>query len=533
MKKAIPLILLLILLISVSCANRGNPSGGDRDTTPPVIQKSDPENFSVNFSADEIEIQFDEFVKIKNISKNLIISPPMDPEPQITPLGSASKKINIKIYDTLRANTTYALNFGESIVDNNEENPFSFYKYVFSTGDFIDSLTLEGGITDALDKQAEEFVSVMLYEVDSTYSDSVVYKEKPDYITNTLDSITFYKLENLKPGKYRLIALKDENSDFTFDQAVDKIGFIDEYVEIPSDEFYDIQLFKEEIDFKAFRPRLSGHQKIAFGYAGNPESMKIDLVSDVPADYISKLTKESDADTLSYWFRPKLELDSLVFKVSGPKSVDTFSVRLRDQLKDSLVITQFRDGPDSFEKSLRIQANIPLNSIDRSQMKLIDKDSADVAFDAVLDSLNNRLSFEFDKTESNVYRLKLYPGALTDLFENTNDTLDFSVRTKALYEYGNMRLIPRNGKYPLIVQLIDQNDKVISERYLKSEQAVDFTNLNPGRYSVRVIFDQNGNGKYDPGSFLLKRQAERVSYYPEEIEIRASWNFIEEFILQD
>ncbi|NNF81628.1 MAG: Ig-like domain-containing protein, partial [Flavobacteriaceae bacterium] len=444
MKKAFPLIIIFLLLISVSCANRGNPSGGERDTTPPEIVKSDPENLGTNFTADEIEIQFDEYVKIKELSKNLIISPPMDPEPQITPLGSASKKITIKIYDTLRPNTTYALNFGESIVDNNEENPFPFYKYVFSTGGYIDSLTMEGGITDALDKQAEEFVSVMLYEVDSTYSDSLIYKEKPDYITNTLDSLTTYKLENLKPGKYRLIALKDENSDFTFDQAIDKIGFVEDFIEIPTDQFYDIQLFKEKVDFKAFRPRLSGHQKIAFGYAGDPELMDIKLITRVPDSFNSRITQAKDKDTLSYWFRPKLELDSLIFKVSGPKTIDTFTVRLKDQLKDSLVISPFRDGPETFEKPFEIDANLPLTTIDRSQIKLIDKDSADVSFNLVLDSLKNRLRFEFEKTESNNYRLKLYPGALTDFFENTNDTLSYSIRTKAVSDYGNLRLIPRN-----------------------------------------------------------------------------------------
>ena len=113
-RKALLLFPLLIFLFGISCANRGTPSGGEKDTTPPVIVKSEPENFTTGFSVDEIEIQFDEYVKIKNLSKNLIISPPMDPEPQITPLGSASKKITIKLFDTLRPNTTYTFNFGES-----------------------------------------------------------------------------------------------------------------------------------------------------------------------------------------------------------------------------------------------------------------------------------------------------------------------------------------------------------------------------------------------------------------------------------
>ena len=132
--------LVLVSLILTHCANRGTTSGGDKDVTPPVVIKSVPENFSVNFDATEIKIYFDEYIKMKDLQRQLIISPPMDPEPEITPLGTASKFITIRISDTLLPHTTYAFNFGESIADNNEGNLFPYYKYVFSTGSYIDSL---------------------------------------------------------------------------------------------------------------------------------------------------------------------------------------------------------------------------------------------------------------------------------------------------------------------------------------------------------------------------------------------------------
>ena len=125
------IFLLVISLVFVTCANRGTPTGGEKDITPPIIIKSIPENYSVNFNVKEIKIYFDEYIKIRNLQKQLIISPPIDPEPEITPLGSASKYITIKLFDTLQPNTTYAFNFGESIVDNNEGNPYPFYRYVF------------------------------------------------------------------------------------------------------------------------------------------------------------------------------------------------------------------------------------------------------------------------------------------------------------------------------------------------------------------------------------------------------------------
>ncbi|NNK88089.1 MAG: Ig-like domain-containing protein [Flavobacteriaceae bacterium] len=520
-------------MLIFNCANRGNPSGGPRDTTPPVITRSSPDNFTTGFTSDEITVYFDEYIKIKDLRKNLIISPPMDPEPLITPLGSASKRITIKILDTLRENTTYAFNFGESIVDNNEENPFPFYKYVLSTGDYIDSLQVRGSIADALEKSAEEFVSVMLYEVDSSYTDSIVYKEKPDYITNTLDSTSTFSLENLKAGTYRLIALKDGNNNFTFEQKVDKIGYVEEMISVPTTDSFNIELFKESTDFKAFKPRLAGHQKIAFGYDGSAEEMKIKLLSPVPDDFKSLITKDPKSDTLYYWFNPKLEIDSLLFEVKGPKTIDTFDVRFKDQLKDSLVVKQYRRNPVTFSDPFELEGNLPLSGVDENFIRLINKDSMEVDFRASIDSLNNRIRFDFEKKESENYNFRLLPGALSDLFGNSNDTLNYSIKTKALSDYGNLRLILRNGKFPLIVQLLDTADLVVVEKYVQDSEPVDFTNLNPGRYFIRVIYDSNQNGKYDPGSFLRKEKPERVSYFPEVIEVRASWNFIEEFTLQD
>ncbi len=267
--------IISIAITLVSCANRGSPSGGDKDEEPPVIVDEVPENFSTNFKGDEIRIYFDEYVKINDIRKQLIISPPMDVDPVIIPMGSASKYISIKIKDTLQKNTTYAFNFGESIVDNNEGNPYPYYRYVFSTGDTIDSLSVRGYVEDALLEEPDTFISVMLYEVDSTYTDSIVYKEKPRYITNTLDSLTTFSIDNIKAGTYKLIALKDKNGNYKFDQKDDKIAFHEEFISVPSAAEYKLTMFKEEANFKAIKPKQEGRNKIMFPYEGDYESMRI------------------------------------------------------------------------------------------------------------------------------------------------------------------------------------------------------------------------------------------------------------------
>jgi len=524
--------IVIISIVISNCANRGTPSGGEKDITPPVITKSEPENYSINFKAKEIKIYFDEYIKIKDLQKQLIISPPMDPEPEITPLGSASKYITIKITDTLLPNTTYAFNFGESIVDNNESNPYPYYRYVFSTGDYIDSLNVNGFITDALNRKPDEYVSVLLYEKDSTFNDSIIYKEKPKYITNTLDSITTFKLENLKAGEYLMIALKDENSNYTFQQKTDKIGFLKEFITVPTDSIFEIKLFKESIDFNATRPKLISGNKIAFGYEGDAEKMKIELLSQVPEDFKSLITQDTEKDSLNYWYQPNIKVDSLLFKVTNTNFIDTLTVRIKNQIKDSLVLKPLESRALRLTEDFELQANIPFISIDETKISIIDKDSINVNFTAKLDAFKNIYKFSFDKKEENRYIIKMLPGALKDFFEAENDSLSYGIRTKALSDYGDIRVNLVNAIYPVIVQLVNQQGSVEAEKLSKSNLPIDFLTITPGKYYLRVMFDTNENKKYDSGTYLKKRQPERVSYYPDLLDIRAYSEQVFEFILK-
>ena len=244
-KSIFKFICLLFVIVMASCAKRGSITGGTKDTIAPVLKASFPKNMSTNFNGKEIKLVFDEYVKLKNINKQLIISPPMKNQPEILPYN-ASKIITIKLKDTLQPNTTYSFNFGQSIEDNNEGNAYPQFKYVFSTGSYIDSLKINVKVKDALEKKTDNFVSVMLYEINEKFNDSTIYKQSPRYITNTLDSLKVVTLENIKAGKYLLIALKD-NGNNKFNPKVDKIGFQKQYITIPNDTIFEIELFKEKL----------------------------------------------------------------------------------------------------------------------------------------------------------------------------------------------------------------------------------------------------------------------------------------------
>jgi uncharacterized protein (DUF2141 family) len=527
------LILLAIIgLLFAQCANRGTPSGGEKDVTPPVIVKSEPENFSTNFTAKEIKIYFDEYIKIKDLQKQLIISPPMNTEPEITPLGSASKYISIKIFDTLQPNTTYAFNFGESIVDNNESNPYPYYRYVFSTGSYIDSLQVNGRVEDALNQKPEEFVSVMLYEVDSTFTDSIIYKEKPKYITNTLDSTSTFQLDNLKAGRYLLVALKDKNNNYTFQQKDDKIGFKKEFITVPTDTTYVLKLFKEVPNFKALRPHLVSGNKIAFGFEGDAEHMNINILSDVPEGFEHRIIKDVKSDSLYYFFKPDIKADSLVFQVSNINYVDTLTVRTKTLEKDSLIISVKSASNLKLNEDFVLTANNPLLALEDSKISIMAKDSSWVRFKPTFETISNSYTFKFDKKPETAYKIQMLPGAVRDFFGATNDTLNFTVRTRALSDYGNLRLILKNAVYPIIVQLVSPQGEVKTELYSTQAEPLDFIYISGGNYLIRVIYDANGNKKYDTGNYLKKIQPERVSYYPTPLEIRSGWDYVETFILK-
>ena len=530
------IFVFIIVLVSYQCAQRGTPTGGPKDIAPPELIRAEPPNMSINFKDQKIRLYFNELVKLKDIQKQLIVSPPLKYTPVLSPQGNANKYVEITIKDTLAANTTYTLNFGQGIVDNNEENPLPFFTYVFSTGDYIDSLELTGVITDAFNKKVDEFVSVMLYKIDSSYTDSTLYQKPPNYITNTLDSAVIFKLRNLKEGKYALFAIKDIAGNNIFDQKTDKIGFVEDTINLPTDSIYLLNLFKEIPDYGVAVPSMEASNKISFGYYGDGSAIDIESITKLPDTVRSIITKEREKDTLNFWFTP-YTMDSILFSITNEnlKISDTFNVKSRKVQFDSLRLSLNQQGNIEFEKPIKVLVNTPLVSFDSTKIKLTDKDTLLVANNLKLDTLENQLNFDFKILPNQSYKIELLPGAITDFFDNTNDTVVYNLRTKSVADYGNLslELNGNNITYPIIVQLTNEKGEIQREIYANKPQTYTFNNLNPGKYMARVIFDSNKNRKWDTGNFLKKIQPEKISYYPNLIELRANWEKIETFNLID
>ncbi len=525
--KKIQSLFLIVLVLSFSqCAKKGRPDGGPKDEDAPLFVTANPPYETINFDKNEINIYFNEYIKLKDLSKQLIISPPLNPEnpPLISPQGSPSKYINIQILDTLLENSTYIFDFGNSVQDNNESNTLERFKYVFSTGAYIDSLTLSGSVKNSFKSESVENIKLLLYRLDSAYTDSAVYNRKPDYVTSTLDSSN-YEFSNLRKGNYLLVALNDARSDYVFNPKTDEIGFFKDTISLPRDTIIktELSIFKEELPYIFRRGKEIRKGQLIFGYQGKPSNLKVETLSVVPDNFQTIILPEKGKDTLNLWHSP-IEKDSLIFKISNNNIIDTITVALRKKQLDSLTVTKITGGVLNIKDTLFFSTNNPIIKIDTSKINFVHTDSINISYEAFISKKESTVGFLFEKKFKTSYKLNLYPDALVDIFETSNDTVTSQFRTRSIEDYGEISLSIQNPKkVPVIIQLTDINDVTVAQETSSENKTISFNYLIPKKYKIRIIYDTNNNGKWDTGNYLEKKQPEPVQYFPEVQEIRPNW----------
>jgi hypothetical protein len=524
------------MFIVSSCARTGRPDGGPKDESAPLFVTANPAYETVNFNKKEIRLNFDEFVVLKNLNKQLVVSPPMKNPPLITPQGTPSKFINIEIIDTLKTNTTYIFNFGSAIQDNNEGNKLENFKYVFSTGSYIDSLTTFGSVKDAKLLETPRNVNILLYKMDSSFNDSIIYKSKPNYITSTLDTTNF-NFTNLRKGNYLMLALKEPVNDYIFNPITDKIGFITDTIQLPRDSIVDqpIILFKEAQPYAFTRGKEVTKGKIEFGFEGNAKNMQVNMLSDVPSDFKSVAKFDVEKDTLNFWFTP-FETDSLNFEIVNKNFADTVTVRLRKKKIDSLVLTPSHRNTLHFRDTFFVSSNNPITKIDSTKFTLFNKDTLAVDFSMLASKKENKIAFIFDKKPQEKYNLRALPNAFTDIFNVPNDSLSYNFSTKEIDDYSRITLnINNSNAKNLIIELLSgkDQDKIVERRFVNTSSQIVFDLLPPQKYTVRAIIDENKNNKWDTGNYLKKQLPEKIIYNKaiNNYALRANYFLEENFII--
>ena len=529
------LFTILSLAIISGCAKRGNPTGGPIDSLPPVLINANPKLNTTNFDSEEIRLTFDEFVKLDKVQDQLIISPPLEKSAyEIKPLTGVTKKVFLKFIDSLDINTTYTINFGNSIKDNNEGNPLTFFNYTFSTGETIDSLYVKGNISDAYNIETDQYVSIHLYRIDSTLNDSIIFNKRPTYVSNSLDSTT-YKFQNLRDGKYLIIAMKDVGDNYFFDPFYDKIGFIDSLITLPKDSIIDFKLFKEETDLIWDKPHFINSEKIGFGYYGKLDLKKIEINSVIPDSIDYTYTKEVMSDTIYLWLSNN-SFDSLNFNLIEKDTTKLSTIkfdRKRDTLIDSLNVSAKTVNVIHLKESFKLSSNIPIKKIEDSLISIRDIDSILVPFVSSVNDNLDEIDIKFEVSPSDNYRILILPNAIKDIKGVSNDTLQFNLTSQSLEDYGNIFLdVIRNTQSKFILHLINSNGDIVRE-YDNVDQNItyNFEYIRPGEYSFRLIEDLNKNNIWDTGNYLQRVKPEPVYYFPSELEVRANWDLNETFDL--
>jgi len=516
-------IAFFVSILLVQCGMRGTPTGGPTDITPPKIKRSTPENFSTNFSGTKISIKFDEYVKVKSFTKNFIISPPVKTLPKF----KLSGKTLVLDFDTaFNENTTYTLFFGEAIVDLNEGNTLDSNIFVFSTGDILDSLTLEGTIHDAFTGSPESEMLVHLYKNQADSAPSTVL---PDYFAVVKNGK--FKFNNLAEGEYKIFALKDGNSNYLYDLPDEKIAFLNELMVVPNDSILlELHTFQpEEEEQKIFKPssEYSGQALLTFNKSVTKENYKITFLdSIVPIDSIIKQWN-STLDSLTLY--------SALFKASNKYLLTiTTDTLTRDSLKLKIgkkaqkfkVLTSYTPHfANNFHRPLKFSFNKPLAKYcDTCFFLVIDSVQQQITGNT-FDTTHNEVLLNYQFKENTDYKVIVDSAAFTSLLGETLDSLVYDFPTSIAKELGNFLLqydFPWGENYLLDLM---QNGELVEQIILNKNQGnVDLKGLAPGEYSLRITIDQNADQTWTPGSYIQHTQSEEVKFYPNNVTIRANWD---------
>lgn len=557
-------------LFLLRCANPVTPAGGPTDETPPTFLKAEPPLLTKNFRAKKVRIYFDEFVQFKDVNQQVIISPPMNEKPVFKLKG---KSVVIEFKEELKDSTTYNIFFGNAIVDLTENNPISNFQYVFSTGNVLDSMSFKGNVKDAFTLEPIKDLNVMLYldNNDTIPFDSIPYFVKPYYYSKTTENGDF-QFNNLRDEDFKIFVLEDANTNMLFDQITERIAFVDSlihpyYIAPPpppdttmigdslviapppvsyAPDPLRMLLFQEKDSVQRFiKGVLVKTGKLMFVFKEPTQAPEIRALNIEEGTDWSLMEVNPTRDTVSLWMRQEVP-DTLSLVVSDSEEVfDTLSVstimrsrgrrdRNKDKDKEPEKLSVKFGKKTELNNAQRIVFNYPIRDYDLSGSMLIENEDTLVPEFSFADSIRLVGEIRHDWLENGSYAFMIPDSSFFGFGGQSHDTLRFKMKTKAIADYGNLFInttIPVAGQN-YIVQLL-KDDKIIGQKIIDQDAEIAFKFLLPGDYVLKVIFDKNNNEKWDTGHYITGTQPEAVYFFSKVITIRANWDIVEEWQLEN
>jgi hypothetical protein len=524
----------IILLLS-GCAAQQQPQGGPRDVTPPVLVKAAPGNKTRNFVGKEINLEFDEFIKLSNVYQEITMSPAMEKQPEYT---ANKKRLRIQLKDTLQKNTTYVINFGKAIQDVNESNVMKNFTYVFSTGPHIDSLSISGTVTNTLTQEKEKDITVMIFPLKQ---DSLLFGKKKPAIFTTTDSSGNFSLNNLHEDKYRIYALKEASPNKIFDNDNELIAFLKKPINLKTDTSnIKLNLFRqnpEKFRFSEKRFDIDGKMLFIFNKALLNPSLKVLYPADINNQKYVEFSKTKDTASV---FVKYMNFDSIRVAVyDNGKPVDT--TYLKKQLKETFTrVFQFKYNVSNDKlkpgNDLKIYSNLPIDNIDASQITLkedsIGLGSSDYSLQKDTGGVKS-LTLKYRWRQNAKYELDFAAGAFTDIYGDKNKYTfkKFTVDKPENYSSLTLKVTVPDTSKAYVVELLNEQKVILQSDPITKNKLVAYKGILTGKYVVRVVYDENRNGKWDSGNVHLKKQPENIWINEKEIVLRPNWEAEEPIIV--
>ena len=425
-----------VLLLLGACASVVAPTGGKKDETAPKLKEVVPPEQTVNFSSEKVVFTFDEYIQLLDKDKQLVISPIIEPAPTFEVKG---KKLTITFKKKLKDNTTYTINFGNAVADLHESNPLAGFRYVFSTGTYVDTLFVRGNVVFAENLKSEKGILVMLY---TSEDDSLPYNNMPAYFTRTDESGNF-SIKNIAHGPYKIFALKDADNNYKYNQSDEWIAF-DKTPVIGGDSTpVNLRMFKE-VDKKIFVKESKTINAYAFSVLMNKPVGVLNIEPVQMSDNIKLIDRSKTNDTLVVWLKDSIN-DTLHYKLLSENSwTDTLTISkpvksLRGQIKQTVSLlsgTNIYPGNDVLFKTI-----IPVAAVSKEKAMLMRDSTASQPFEMTFsDSASTTITIKAATAEKNNWKLSLLPGALTDIYGNKNDTAFLNFHTNSYTDYGSIKI---------------------------------------------------------------------------------------------
>ncbi len=529
MKKTLHIVFVLFI---AACANRVSPTGGDKDALAPELLEALPADKSLGFTAREIELNFNENVQLSDLQSQLLVSPLMDELPVVR---ANRRRVTVALPDSLKANTTYTISFGNAIVDVHESNPLKDFQYVFSTGAYLDTLFFKGKVVDAATLAPLKGITVVMYRNQDAFRDSAALLLKPDYFSKS-DVSGDFTIRNLPPGDYRVFAFEDKNGNFICDDpATEPLSFTEKITSIP-----------DSIQALLYcAPLAAGKQRVLKANAIDRATVQLVLSRSIKEIRLLEMDGglwkgvvevNASRDTIHLYQPDSLQDSLLVFLYDATNIIDT--VRLSLLPDPGTTTSKFRlrlfqraspavSGPSA---DWLLQSNHPLLHADSIGVW---EDSVTVHYvlPVISGSYNNLLRLTYPWQSGRSYRLMAAPGTIIDRYGLVNDTLriQWTVPTPESTALLQLKVKGLVSGQNYLVQVLNEKFESLREQRVTADSVLTFAYLEAGKIRLRIVLDADGNGRWTTGDFGERRQPEKVWMYPETPLLRANWELELEF----